>query len=118
MPQTQEVPLDFTNLAHLDEGRINKVLAMHLSRIAGDCINRPGDKTKRKVSLEFTVTPIIEPDTGDCTEAKIEVECKSKVPVHKSKPYAMRVSNRGFSFNADFPDSIDQKPLFNEGEAK
>jgi hypothetical protein len=115
MPRTQEVPLDFTNLAHLDEGRINKVLLLHLQRTAGDCIARPGDKTKRKVSLEFTIEPIID-ETGDCAEARIEVECKSKVPVHRSKPYSMRVSNRGFAFNADFPDSIDQQALFNGDE--
>jgi hypothetical protein len=114
MSRTQTVPLDFSNLAGLDEGRINKVLCAHLQRIAMDCINRPSDKTKRKVSLEFTVSPVIDVDSQECESAKIEIECKSKVPVHRSKPYEMRVTSKGFLFNRDFPDKVDQLPLLKD----
>lgn len=115
MPRTEIVALDFTNLAGLDEGRINKVLGYHLQRVAMDLINRPGDKTARKVSLDFTIKPQIDLDTGECSSAKVEVECKSKVPVHRSKPYEMLVDSKGFRFNRDFPDTADQAPLFREG---
>lgn len=112
MSRTQEVLLDFTNLGHLDEERINRLLKFHISNIARDCINRPGDKTKRKVTLEFYVSPIPDPDTGEATTAGVQIECKSKVPVFRSKRYEMRLSNAGLTFNADFPDDIDQPSLF------
>lgn len=117
MPRTQIVDLDFGNLAHLDDGRINKVLLYHLQRCAIDLINRPADTTKRKVTMEFTIAPLLDVDTGECESAKIEVEVKSRVPVHRSKPYEMQVDRKGFRFNCDFPDSLDQAPLFEKEDA-
>lgn len=116
MAKTQIVALDFNNLAFLDDGRINKLLLYHLQRAAQDLINRPGDKTARKVNLEFTIKPILDVDTGECDGSTIEIEAKSKMPVHRSKPYQMLVNNKGFTFNRDFPDSADQAPLFRDGD--
>lgn len=106
------VPLDFEHLNLLDEGRINKLLLYHLQRAAQDLQARPGDKTARKVTLEFSVKPILDGLTGECDGAFIEIEAKSKVPVHRSKPYQMHVSARGFAFNPDFPSELDQAALF------
>lgn len=116
MPTTQIVELDFTNLARLDEGRIDKLLRYHLQRIAMDCVARPGDNTARKVTLEFVAKPVIDPDTGECMESRLEIECKSKMPTHRSKPYSMLVSNQGFKFNQDFPDEVDQPSLYQGDE--
>lgn len=117
MPRSQEVSLDFDNLAALDEGRINALLRHHVARIAADCISRPLDKSARKVTLDFIVKPEVDPQTGECDSAFVEIECKSKVPTYRSKTYQMRLSNRGLLFNVDFPDSIDQQPLY-KGDAK
>jgi hypothetical protein len=111
MPRVEEVPLDFTNLAGIDDGRINRLLAMHLARVAQDCIDRPGDKTKRQVCLTFTVEPVVA-DDGQAETSRIEIECKSKVPVYRSRPYEMRLTKGGFKFNRDFPDAIDQPSLY------
>lgn len=109
----QIVPLEFASLAELDDGRIQRLLRMHLARIAQDCMDRPGDKTKRKVSIEFIIEPQIN-QQGECDDARVTVECKSKLPVYRSKPYEMRVTKGGLLFNQDFPDSIDQPPLFTQ----
>lgn len=115
MPKVIEVPLDFSNLKNLDDGRIDKLLKHHIGNIARDCINRPTDKSARKVTLEFIVKPQPNPE-GDAETASVEVECKSKVPIYRSRRFEMRLSNNGLSFNADFPDDINQPSLFPEGE--
>ena len=120
MPQTQLVQLDFSNLSVLDEGRIDKLLKKHIQNIAQDCIDRPGDPTARTMQLNFTVKPICTPE-GYCENTFVEIECKSKVPVYRSQTFKMRVSRQGLQFNQDFPDEIDQQPLFGddqESEAK
>lgn len=115
MPKTQIVPLDFSSIAELDDGRINRVLQYHLQRCAADCVNRPNDKSKRKVTLDFTIEPVLDIN-GDLESARIEIECKSKVPVHRTKPYEALVDSKGFRINRDFPDSADQAPLFRDGD--
>ena len=111
MPQVQEVKLNFENLTELDSGKINMLVERHLAQIASDCINRPADETKRKVVLEFFAEPIPEED-GQCERAKIEIECRSKVPVYRSRRFEMRVSKGGFLFNKDFPGELDQPSLY------
>ncbi|ODA28055.1 hypothetical protein [Planctopirus hydrillae] len=107
---TREVPLDFSNLAHLDDGKINHLLRHHIQRLAQDCTHRPYDKTSRKVTMDFHIKPVMGAD-GQLEEVGVEIEVKSKTPVHRSKRYAMRVVQGGLAFNADFPDSVDQAPL-------
>jgi hypothetical protein len=111
MPQVEEVPLDFENLAELDNHKISMLLTRHLALISQDCINRPGDKTKRKVVLEFYAEPT-QDDDGSCDGVHMEIECRSKVPTFRSKRFMMKASRNGFLFNRDFPDAIDQPPLF------
>jgi hypothetical protein len=110
MARLTELQLDFTNLAKLDNGRVDRLLRFHLQRIAQDCLSRPGDANNRKVTLEFSVKPMCSPD-GECEGVHVEIEAKSKTPVYRTKKYEMRVSNSGLLFNADFPDSINQQSL-------
>ena len=107
----QKVRLGFGALDELDEGRIGIVLRQHLQRIASDLFDRPGEATKRKVTIEFLVTPNLDPDTLQLRSATIEIECKSRAPVHRTRPYEMGVDQNGFVFNRDAPDSIDQHTL-------
>lgn len=113
MAHTQQIPLGFHSLAEIDDGRIERTLKMHLQRLAHDCMDRPGEKTSRKVQLTFEVKPVVNQE-GDCDTCRVEIDCKSKVPTYRSKPYEMRVTKGGFLFNRDFPDSIGQEPLFGE----
>lgn len=112
MATINEVQLNFENLVELDEGRINRLLMRHIQRISQDCMDRPTDKTKRKVILEFTAEPVYDPDTRECESVKVEIECKSKVPVFRSKTFQMRVTKAGLRFNPDFPDQLDQPSLY------
>lgn len=109
---TKTVPLDFAGLSILDEGRIEKLLKKHLQLAALDCTNRPMDKTARQVILTFNIVPMVNPISQECEKTSVEIECKSKVPTHRSEPFQMQVHPNGLRFNEDFPDSIDQQPLF------
>lgn len=108
---TKLVPLDFEHLATLDDGRIDRLLRMHVARAAQDCMDRPGDKSKRVVSLSIAVEPVVS-DDGQCESTRVEIECKSKVPVFRSRPYEMHCTKAGLRFNQDFPEELDQQPLF------
>ena len=111
MARVVEVPLDFSNLAKIDNGRVDRLLRHHLGRIANDLIARPGDPGQRKITLEFCVVPIASPE-GECDGCRVEIEAKSKVPVYRTKSYEMRVTNGGLSFNQDFPDTLNQPSLY------
>ena len=110
MPRIQELPLNFQNLATIDNGKVDKLLRFHLQRIAADLQARPGNDSPRKISLELSFVPI-KNDEAECEGAKVEIEAKSKIPVYRTKTYEMRVVNNGMLFNQDFPDAIDQPSL-------
>lgn len=107
----QRVQLGFRTLAELADGTVDVMLQRHLQRIAQDCLDRPGDPSKRKVSLDFLCQPVIAQD-GECETVKIEVECTAKVPVFRTRPYEMVPTKAGFLFNIDDPDAVDQEVLF------
>ena len=111
MPRVQEVPLDFAHLQNIDDGKVDALLRFHLQRVAQDCQNRPGDKTKRKVTLEFSAMPVPD-ESGEAFEAYVQIEVKSKLPVHRTKAFAMRLGRNGFAYNQDFPEDLDQPSLF------
>lgn len=112
---TRHADLSFETLPALDE-KLVLLLRKHLANVAQDCISRPGDETARKVCLEFIFKPTRDPDTGECDVVNCEVECKSKVPIYRSRVYPMRVHKSGFLFNRDFPEELDQPPLFTDPE--
>lgn len=117
MARIQERDLTFDSLEDLSDGRIAMLLKRHFTQVSGDCMNRPNDKTKRKVILEFSFTPV--PDHDDlsvCERVDCEIECKSKVPVYRSKIIQMRPHRTGFIFNQDFPDDLNQPSLYPEGD--
>lgn len=96
--------LDFKGLAHIDEGRVDKLLRFHLQRCQQDCQNRPNDNNARKVTLSFVMKPLVNPSTGDCEKVSIEIEAKSSVPTYRTMPYQMLCKGelvavqRGFSW--------------------
>ncbi len=115
MPRIQEVNLTFGAIEDLANGKIAALLKKHLEMVARDCMNRPNDKSKRKVILEFQFSPV--PDSDDlnrCDHVECDIECKSKLPTFRSATMQMRPHVSGFIFNQDFPDDLNQQPLFSE----
>jgi len=115
MPQIKLVPLDFGSLQELDDGRQSLAFKKHMARLAQDCIDRPGDGTARVVQLTISVKPVVGED-GQCERCFVEMEQKSKVPVQRSRPFEMEVTKGGLMFNQEFPEELDQIPLFGKDE--
>ena len=102
------MPLTLETLKDLDMGRVSVAFQLELQRIVLDCIDRPGDKNPRKVTIEMKVTPIVD-DTGSCEGASGEFSVKSSVPQRKSKPYHFRANKKGaLVFSEESPDNADQ----------
>jgi len=119
MTQVRRRQLSIETLAELDNGIVALALLKHLQIATRDCIDRPGDKSPRKVTMEFSVIPEVD-QSGEATEADVNVEIKSKVPVNRSKTYKMGLSSNGLIFNVDIPTELHQPSLYkkeSEGES-
>lgn len=118
MPRVQEIDLSLGALEQMDSGKIARLVKSHLQKLSADCLNRPADDTARTMNVEFSFTPVLDPDSGDCETAKLRINVKSKVPTFRSKSYECRVGQKGFSFNQDFPDDLDQPALFPKSQSE
>lgn len=110
--------LDLASLNDLDDGRVAVAFMHELKRAVSDCIDRPGDKNARTVSLELKITPVVDADSGQCEEAHGEFQIKSKVPQRKSKTYSFGIRKGGMlAFNSNSPEQVDQRTIFDGKES-
>lgn len=108
--------LNLQSLAELDLGKGAEAFQVLLKRAVEDCMDRPGDKTARKVALEIHIVPVME-QGGDCTEVSAEIHCTARVPTYRTKPYSMGVRKGGMLvFNPDSPDNINQTTFIDEDD--
>lgn len=103
------VELNLQSLNDLDDGRVATGFVHELKRVVLDCMDRPGDKAVRQVSLVFNLTPVIDPETGDCEGAHGEFRIQSKTPERKSKTYSFGLNKKGhLSYSSESPENVDQ----------
>lgn len=102
-PQLQQFRL--ATVEQLDH-RVAALFDKHVARVTQDCMDRPGDKHARKVTLTFSVVPVPDPDSGECEHVMVEVEAKSRMPDHRSPAYPMDVSKAGLRFNSADPKHL------------
>jgi hypothetical protein len=116
MPIVTET-LQLATIKEIDP-RIEGVFQYHVDRARHDCLNRPADKTVRKVLLEFTFQPIMDQESRECDAVEMTVKARSKVPDHQSATYRLGVDakRKGIFFNVDNPQNIDQRSLFEGGD--
>lgn len=88
------IELNLTSLNELDEGRVATAFIHELKRVVLDCMDRPGDKSARTVSLVFKLAPVIA-DDGSCESADGEFAIHSSTPKRKSKTYNFAVNKKG-----------------------
>lgn len=76
-------------IAQMDLGKIEAAFDGHIKRAAADCMDRPGDRSARKVALIVTLRPGKEQaPTGDYVD--MECDIKSTIPAHKSRTFSAR----------------------------
>lgn len=103
--------LTLTSLEDLDDGRVAAAFAHEMKRAVQDCMDRPGDKKPRVVTLELKLTPVAETQGGlvECSGAHGEFSIKSKVPERRSKTYQFNANKKGqLSYSSNSPDNPDQ----------
>jgi hypothetical protein len=109
MAKLQKLSLESLDL--LDMGKISATLETHLKRTIIDCTDRPADAKARSVTMQFDLVPVLSDDMS-CTEVKLQVSCKSTVPVHRTRVYStgVRQTREGpmLVFNQDSPGNINQ----------
>ena len=83
-----------------------------------DCIDRPGDKRARKVTMQMNITPVAvtNGNTIDCEGAKGVFQCRAKMPDRESAEIDFGVQNSGdLIFNPDSPRDHRQTTLLAAG---
>lgn len=107
--------LTLKQCANLDGGKVAAAFALHSKKIVQDCMDRPGSDAVRKITMEFLVTPSLDPDTGECDDVNVEVEIGSKVPKHRSRPINCQVRKSAGGAQLIFNDmnekNVNQRTL-------
>lgn len=102
--------LTLGTLEQLDP-QIGRLFQKHVVKITDDCMDRPTDPAKRKLTIVFEAEPILDSDGRECDEVNMTITATSKVPDYRTKTYRMRATKAGLKFNADFPEELDQSGI-------
>lgn len=111
----RQYPLNLANIANLDLGTVDAVFKAVLRKIVSDLNDRPNDKTKRKVKIEFGFIPVPDASGRDLEEVGVDVQITDSLPKTKTKVFRMLPKADGtLVFNADFADEPHQEPMFGD----
>ena len=107
-----KVKLGLENLQLLDNQKIAAAFNHELRHVVKDCIDRPGDDRARAVSLDMTVTPECDRESGVCDTVSVEFTVKSAVPNRRSRKFQMAVDAKGvIVVNPESPENVRQGTL-------
>lgn len=102
------IQLDFSGLQVLDNGKLSAAFQAELQAAVRDCIDRPGDKSPRKVNLSMQLVPVLD-DTGDASNVQIKFDVKAAIPKRKTRTYEMlTIRGGGLRFSEHSPTNPNQ----------
>jgi hypothetical protein len=112
--------LKLENLKLLDFGKVGAAFDHELRHVVLDCMDRSMDKRPRKVSITFTIKPVVPVDSpADCSEVEVECEVTSTVPKRRTQIYKMRPTAKGeLAFHPDLPAEPDEGTLYDDDAKK
>ena len=87
--------LNLKELLTLDGGKVHLAFMHALQQATRDVIDRPGDKTKRKVTLFVELTPNLSEDNAVLDTVSAQFRVKTDVPVRRSRAYPMLPTDEG-----------------------
>jgi len=91
------------------EAEFNRLLTLATE----DCIQRPGIKAKRQITLVVDLTP----NANDPEQVVVRPYVKSKTPVRKGSDYLMNTTVRNeLTFQPNSPMEPDQADLFGDDD--
>lgn len=100
------VPLTLNSLEGLDRSKAMIAFNSMLQEISKDCLDRPGDKHARSLTMKAVLKPVVNED-GGCDGVKVSFEFVTKVPKKKTRDYDLLVNNDGKIFYERTEDSVD-----------
>ena len=103
--------LTLETLADFDFGKASVAFQQALRRAVADCLDRPGDKSPRKVTLTTSIIPLVQQD-GDVVEAHVDFKIAAAVPPWQTAKRPVQTTRQGqLFFRPDAPDNPSQKTL-------
>lgn len=103
----------------LDYGKASEAFQQALKCAVRDCIDRPGDKRVRKVTLQMNLVPVpeINGNTIDCDTAKGVFTVRCKNPDLETGVVDFGVRNNGdLVFNPNSPSDHRQQTMLDDEE--
>lgn len=114
-PVLQQLKLE--TLDQLDDGRVAIAFAQNLKSIIQDCMDRPGDKRPRKVTLVLSAVPQVAND-GSCEGISTEFEIKQTRPNQRSKAYSLAANKAGhLIFSSTNAEDVRQTTIHDNVDA-
>ena len=106
-----KVSLTLDTVTQLDNGTVSVAFQRHIKRAVEDCMDRPGDKSKRQVIMNCILEPVIA-DDGSCERVNFEIKLRSEVPPHRSRISSCEPRKGGLLlFNPETPENVNQLSL-------
>lgn len=103
--------LKLETLKDLDFGRPAVAFEQGLADAVRDCVDRPGDKRPRRVTLDLIIAPVPD-DTGVCDSVTGEFKIKTTLPHRQTKPYSFGLNRQGKLFFSEYaPENVDQATI-------
>ena len=100
--------LTLAEFKDLDDGRLHVAWNKGLERLVKDCLDRPGDTSPRKLTMQLAIVPV-QGQEGTLEDINGHVEIKDSIPVRKSKTYSFRCNKNGdLIYSANNPSNARQ----------
>lgn len=104
--------LTLATIPAIDGGKIEAQINKTIAQAYDDMVQRPGDKSKRVVSIDVEFTPVPDQD-GSLESVGVEFKMDIKIPARRSRVYSMAPHHgaKGLVFNDAAPENPRQRTL-------
>lgn len=104
--------LSLTSLQEMDNGKVVAAVDHAIRQVVNDCIDRPGDKSKRKVLLQIEMKPVLDKDLGVLDTVNSKFRVKTNLPDRETVEYPMLPTQDGrLAFSPHSPGDPRQADL-------
>lgn len=98
------------DIESMGRGEVGVLVRQMLEAAKKDCLERPTLENARKIQVTVLLTPT-PADSGELEEIGVEVECKSSVPVSRTRRWSCGLGKDGLVYNDLAPDNVQQGTL-------
>lgn len=114
--------LNLAALSHIDSGKVNLAFQRAIEDCLRDVVDRPRDKKARKITMEFSIVPVLGEDPADenkllATGTTGEIKIRTSIPDRITKPYSFALTETKDAmgnpkptayFSLNSPENVDQ----------